>query len=224
MIDKKLLPEYIAAARKSVNARGYFSTPGARDVYLQWSVRVGKRLLVPVRRLVKLFWEDAPLRMAEFLSEDLIFLDLDAPDKATVFREIVEAMARQGTISSATAFLSELMEREAIEPTCIGRSVAFPHTRTDLVKRPVIAFARPLVPIPFSDSADDNARLIFVMGTPKSENNLYLNILSRLCKMLRQPDFRDALIAAASPREALELIKQKELRDLEQRHTPSLVS
>jgi fructose-specific phosphotransferase system IIA component len=161
--------------------------------------------------------------MAEFLSEDLIFLDLDAGDKNGIFRQIVERMARHGAISSPSAFLHELLEREAIEPTCIGRGVAFPHTRTDLVKQPVIAFARSRVPISFNNSSADDARLIFVMGTPKSENNLYLNILSRLCKMLRQPDFREALISARSPREVLRLIRHKELQDLEKRHSPSLV-
>jgi mannitol/fructose-specific phosphotransferase system IIA component (Ntr-type) len=161
--------------------------------------------------------------MAEFLSEDLIFLDLDAGDKTGIFRPIAEGMARHGAINSAPAFLNELLVREAVEPTCIGRGVAFPHTRTDLVKHPVIAFARPRVPISFNNSSADDARLIFVMGTPKAENNLYLNILSRLCKMLRQTDFRDSLISARTPREAMRLIQQKELQDLEKRHSPSLV-
>jgi len=162
--------------------------------------------------------------MAEFLSEDLIFLDLDVADKAGAFLAIVEGMAYHSAIIDPTTFLKELLDREAVEPTCMGRSVAFPHTRTDLVKRPVIAFARPLLPIPFNNSIEDDVRLIFVMGTPKSENNLYLNILSRLCKMLRQPDFRDSLLAARTPREALRLIKEKESQDVEKRHIPSLVS
>jgi hypothetical protein len=42
--------------------------------------------------------------------------------------------------------------------------------------------------------------------------------------MLRQPDFREALIAAESPREALRLIEHREVQDLEKRHPPSLVS
>ncbi len=162
--------------------------------------------------------------MAEFLSEDLIFLDLDVADQAGAFRAIVEGMAYHGAITDPSAFLRELLEREAIEPTCMGRGVAFPHTRTDLVKHPVISFARPLLPIPFNNDSADDVRLIFVMGTPKSENNLYLNILSRLCKMLRHPDFRDSLIAARTPREALRLIETEELYAAEKRHVPSLVS
>lgn len=163
------------------------------------------------------------MRMAEFLSEDLIFLDLDAADKTSAFRAIVEGMARHRAIDDASAFLHELLDRESIEPTCIGRGIAFPHTRTDLVKRPVIAFARPLAPISFNDSAADDVSLIFVMGTPKAEANLYLNILARLCKMLRQPDFRAALISAQSRREVMRLIQEKELQAVEKRPVPSPV-
>lgn len=164
------------------------------------------------------------MRMAEFLSEDLIFLDLDAADKITAFRGIVDGMARQQAIGEPAAFLEELLEREAIEPTCIGRGVAFPHARTDLVKRPVIAFARPRHPIAFNDSTDDNVQLIFVMGTPKIDTNLYLNILARLCKMLRQPEFRSALLTAQTPREALRLIQNAELQAAENQQTANQVS
>jgi len=148
--------------------------------------------------------------MAEYLSESLIFLDLDADDKATALRAIVEGMARQRAIENPAAFLQEILDREAIEPTCMGRGVAFPHARTDLVKRPVIAFARPIFPIPFNDHIADDVCLIFMMGTPKAEANLYLNILARLCKMLRQSDFRDALLSAQTPRETLRLIQENE--------------
>jgi mannitol/fructose-specific phosphotransferase system IIA component (Ntr-type) len=161
--------------------------------------------------------------MAEFLSEDLIFLDLNVADKISAFRAIVEGMARHRVIDDPAAFLHELLDREAIEPTCIGRGIAFPHTRTNLVKRPVIAFARPLTPISFNNSAADDVSLIFVMGTPKPEANLYLNILARLCKMLRQPDFRAALISARSPREALLLIQEKEAQAAEKRPAASPV-
>lgn len=224
MIDKKLLPEYIADAPVGSRGEILFRTFGCLPVFLGKMKRSNVTLRQKVRRLSKSLWEDAPLRMAEFLSENLIFLDLDAPDKASAFRVIVEGMAHHGAISAPSAFLSELLEREAIEPTCMGRGVAFPHARTELVKRPVIAFARARTPISFSNSTTDDVLLIFVMATPKSENNLYLNILSRLCKMLRQPEFRDALISAKTASEALELIEEKELQDLERQHIPSLVS
>jgi len=162
--------------------------------------------------------------MAEYLSEGMIFLDLDAIDKISAFRHISESMARQRLIGDPDAFLEELLEREAIEPTCMGRGVAFPHTRTDLVKRPVIAFARPRRPIPFNDQPADNVHFIFVMGTPKAEANLYLNILARLCKMLRRPEFRDALTTVQTPQDALRLLQQNETLAAEKFHAAQPVS
>ena len=154
--------------------------------------------------------EIVDVRMAEYLSEDLIFLDLDAADKLTAFKTIVRGMARHRYIKDPSTFLDELLEREKVEPTCMGRGVAFPHTRTALVKQPVIAFARPRRPIPFNDRPADDVHLIFVMGTPKAEANLYLDILARLCKVLRQPEFRRALQGVKTPGEALRLFQESE--------------
>jgi len=148
------------------------------------------------------------MQLSDFLSEKLIVLELDARDKLEAFRIMVARMARHNAITRPEVFLDEIIAREDIESTCIGRGVAFPHTRTTCVNRPVIAFGRARQSIPFTAKEVDQVRLIFVMGTPKDDSNTYLQILARLCRMLRQSRFRERLLAATTPKEVLNLFDE----------------
>jgi PTS system fructose-specific IIC component len=148
------------------------------------------------------------LQLSDFLSEHLVLLELEADNKIDAFRAMVNNMARHQVITSPEIFLNEVIAREAIEPTSIGRGVAFPHTRTFCVSRPVIAFGRSRQGIPFSSKESDDVQLIFVMGTPKDDSNTYLQILARLCRLLRQSHFRERLLAAPTPKAILDLFNE----------------
>jgi fructose-specific phosphotransferase system IIA component len=150
------------------------------------------------------------MQLSDFLSEKLIVLGLEANDKREAVRTMVARMASHNAISSPETFLNEVIAREDLEPTCIGRGVAFPHTRTLCVTRPVIAFGRATHNIPFTSKESDDVRLIFVMGTPKDDANTYLQILARLCRLLRQQSFRERLLAATTPEEILDLFNEYE--------------
>jgi PTS system fructose-specific IIC component len=158
------------------------------------------------------------MQLSDFLSEKLIVLELEAHDKVEAFRKMVARMARHHAITSPDVFFDEVMARENIEPTCIGRGVAFPHSRTLCVKRPVIAFGRARRSIPFTAQESDNVQLIFVMGTPKDDCNTYLQILARLCRLLRQTRFRERLLAAATPQEVLDLFDEYEATPAVEQH------
>ncbi|MDZ7290132.1 MAG: PTS sugar transporter subunit IIA [candidate division KSB1 bacterium] len=156
------------------------------------------------------------MQLSEFLSEQLILLGLEAKDKIEAFRAMVARMASQNAITSPETFLEEVIKRESIEPTCIGRGVAFPHTRTMCVTRPVIALGRTKASIPFTSNDSDNVQLIFVMGTPKDDSNTYLQILARLCRLLRQNNFRERLLTAATPKEIVNLFNEFDTPAVEQ--------
>ncbi len=145
------------------------------------------------------------VQLSDYLSENLIILDLQAQNKAEAFHQMVSSLAASKLIADPAAFLEEVLAREAIEPTSIGRGVALPHTRTRSVRRPVIVFARAQHGIPFTANHADPVQLIFMMGTPKDEANLYLQILARLCRLLRRNEFRDRLLTASTPQEILKL-------------------
>lgn len=149
--------------------------------------------------------------ISKFMRPDLIFLDIQGRSKQEIFQEIIEGMARAHVIEHPKAFLEEILQREEQAPTCIGRGVALPHTRTIFVDRPVIAFARTTSPVSFSPFPEDQVEMIFLMGTPKEDPNTYLRILGNLCKLLRRKEIRAMLLTAQSPAEVLDILSERKI-------------
>ena len=149
------------------------------------------------------------MNISKYMRPDLVFLDLVSRDKDDLFAKIVQGMAQCHVIKQPAAFLDEILQREIQAPTSIGRGIALPHTRTLFVAKPIIAFARVRPPIRFTSHPEDEVELIFLMGTPKDDPNIYLQILGHLCKRLRKPAFRESLLEATSPAEVLALLSCK---------------
>ena len=53
-------------------------------------------------------------------------------------------------------------------------------------------------------------RLFFVLGTPKSKPADYLAVVSALCRLLRDPADREAMLSAATPEDFISVIRAAE--------------
>ena len=76
--------------------------------------------------------------LADLLDEKQIALNLRAHTQEEALREIVVLLHANEQISDPEKFLAALMTREAASSTVAEHGVAFPHARTDLVKKIVL--------------------------------------------------------------------------------------
>ena len=150
------------------------------------------------------------MKISNYLRSDLIFLDLDAQRKDNAIAKIVELMEKNHVLTDSSAFLSEVLQRESLGSTAIGKGVALPHARTQNVKEIVIAFARLKEGVDFGAEDKEPVRLIFLLGTPLDAVGEYLKVLARLSKLLRDAKIRKGLLKAESPKEVLELFSNAE--------------
>ena len=139
------------------------------------------------------------MKIADYLRDDLIFLDIDASDKEEAIVKTVQAMSDKGVLKDVTKFLKEVIDREALGSTAIGEGVAFPHARTQYVNGIVIAFSRLKNGVNFDAADNKPVRLIFLMGTPIQKVSEYLKVLAELSKQLRIERVRKTLLEASDP-------------------------
>jgi nitrogen PTS system EIIA component len=150
------------------------------------------------------------VRLLEYLSTNLIFLDLSGKDKNDVITKVVHLMKQQKAIDDEKDFLKEVFQREALGCTAIGGNVAIPHARTKTVNKIIIAFARLTPGIDFG--ADDKApvRLLFILGTPLDAVGEYLKVLAKLSKLLKEEKTREKLILARNAKEVYKVLEDSE--------------
>lgn len=150
------------------------------------------------------------MRVSDYLKESFCLMDLKANSREEAIKEIVEQLSQGGGIKNKEKFIEDILEREALGSTGIGKGVAIPHSRTETVKGFVIGFGRTREGIDFKSLDGEKVNLIFLMGADPKELNLYLRILAELSKLLMNNSFRQALISASTPKEVIEIIKKFE--------------
>jgi mannitol/fructose-specific phosphotransferase system IIA component (Ntr-type) len=80
--------------------------------------------------------------------------------------------------------------------------VAFPHARTDHVKRLVLAVGRSRSGVNF-ENGGENIHFIFVIGTPRRMVTEYLALVGAMARILRQDEVREKLMQVKTPEEFL---------------------
>jgi mannitol/fructose-specific phosphotransferase system IIA component (Ntr-type) len=137
-------------------------------------------------------------KLAQLLDPTRVTLDIHSAESTGALREVAGLLEGHPDVTDFAGFYSDLLARERIETTCLGNEIAFPHARTEHVTRIVMAVGRSDPGVYFENS-DQTVRLIFVLGTPKSNAGDYLQVVGLLCRILKNPLGRETLLGAATP-------------------------
>ncbi|MEY4386130.1 MAG: hypothetical protein RLY20_1413 [Verrucomicrobiota bacterium] len=154
------------------------------------------------------------IRLHELLAPTSTTLALAGRDRDSVLRELVGLIPKieeQPTVKDT--LLRALHEREQLHSTGIGDGVALPHARNalvGLVDKPIIVFGRHNPGIPYGAIDGKPAQLFFLIIAPTVTQ--HLGILARISRVLNNPRLRQSLLNASNAVQALDLIKEAELK------------
>ena len=103
---------------------------------------------------------------------------------------MVELMAKGGISTIYRRYKEGVLKREEEGTTGIGEGIAIPHAKTDAVSAPGLATM--LVPQGVDYDALDGqpVHMIFLIAAPNTEDNVHLEVLSRLSMLLMDDEFR----------------------------------
>jgi len=151
-------------------------------------------------------------KITQLLAPARIALSLRSIERTAALHEVANLVATHPDVANFDGFYRELLARDRLETTCIGHSIALPHARTEHVRSIVLSVGRSDAGIPFENThgGTDSVRLLFMIGTPKNKPGDYLAIVSALCKLLKDLSHRDALLAATTPEEFIQVIAAAE--------------
>jgi mannitol/fructose-specific phosphotransferase system IIA component (Ntr-type) len=148
-------------------------------------------------------------RLSQLLDHSRITLNVQSTKRTVALNEVARLLDGHPDVTNFQGFYNELLARERLDTTCLGNEIALPHARTEHVKKIVMAVGRSPAGIHFENS-NQNVRLIFVLGTPKSNPGDYLQVVSALCKIFKDPANREALLAATTPEAFVQTIVSAE--------------
>ncbi|MDI1318865.1 MAG: PTS sugar transporter subunit IIA [bacterium] len=150
-----------------------------------------------------------PVRLSSLLEPARISLHLQSTKRTAALNEVAGLLQTNPNVANFPGFYNELLARERLDTTCLGNEVALPHARTEHVKKIVIAVGRSDTGVHF-ENGDQNVRLMFVLGTPKSNPGDYLMLVGSLCRLIKDAPNREALLAAPTPEAFIATVKELE--------------
>ncbi|MEO8030243.1 MAG: PTS sugar transporter subunit IIA [Gemmatimonadota bacterium] len=147
--------------------------------------------------------------LTELLPADRIRLPLQATDKTGVLKELVDFLAERSG-GNATEILAAVREREAVLSTGIGFGIAIPHAKAPSVATLGLVAGVSKLPISFDAIDGEPVRLFFLLVGPEAAAGLHVKALSRIARVVRREQVREALLAAATAEAFVKIIATAE--------------
>ncbi|WP_287714618.1 PTS fructose transporter subunit IIABC [Blautia sp.] len=159
------------------------------------------------------------MRITDLLDKRSISLNGAPKSKEEALDQVVALMAESGKINDEEAYRKQVYAREEESTTGIGEGIAIPHGKGDAVDRPGLAAMVVKDGVDFDALDGEPVTLIFLIAAPNTEDNVHLDVLSKLSVLMMDEEFSDSLRNAKSPDEFLEIIDKAddEKPDIDQR-------
>lgn len=149
-------------------------------------------------------------RLSQLLDPARILLQVKNTKRTSALNEVAQLLANHPDVANFDGFYAELLARDRLDTTSLGHGFAVPHARTDHVRQIVLAVGRSDQGIMFE--AGENVHMMFMLGTPKSRPGDYLQVLSILCRLLKDPANREAFLGAPTPEEFIRVLTAAEAK------------
>lgn len=131
--------------------------------------------------------------MAEpLITADLVALDLEAPDRDTAARALIDLLVSAGRVTDADGFHADVRAREAQMATGMPGGIGLPHARSEHVTVPSLAVGRVPAGVDFG-APDGPATLVFLIAAPAGGDADHLTILAALARRLVHESFRTSI-------------------------------
>ena len=150
------------------------------------------------------------MKITDLLKPQSILLNASPTNKADAIYTLGDLMDKGGNLSDKAEYLEAVFAREESGSTGLGDGIATPHAKSAGVKE--AGLAAMVVPngVDFDALDGQSSRLFFMIAAPEGAADTHVEVLSKLATMVIDPDFKNALIQAATVDRFLELITAKE--------------
>ena len=153
------------------------------------------------------------MKITDLLDVKSIELNGKPTSKKEAINKMVDLMCAGGNIKDKEEYKKVVFKREEESTTGIGEGIAIPHGKSDAVKSPGLAAMVVKNGVEFDSLDGEPADLIFLIAAPDTEDNVHLDVLSKLSVLLMDEEFTSELRSAKTKEEFLKIIDKRENTD-----------
>ncbi len=149
--------------------------------------------------------------ITKLLSPGSICVGLAGATKDEILESMLDTLEGHPAVVDLEQVREDVASREKIMSTGVGQGLGLPHAKTAGVTETMAVFAVTAEPIEFRAIDDEPVRLLFMLLGPETSRSQHIKVLSRISRLMNRHQIRDALLAARSPEEVVEILSDGEL-------------
>lgn len=146
------------------------------------------------------------MRITDLLDKRSISLNSNPASKQEALDQVIALMMNSGKILDEEAYRKQVYLREEESTTGIGDGIAIPHGKCDAVEKPGLAAMVVKDGVDFDALDNAPVHLIFLIAAPNTEDNIHLDVLSKLSVLLMDEAFVENLKNASTVEEFLQIV------------------
>ncbi|NNE47122.1 MAG: PTS sugar transporter subunit IIA [Rhodothermales bacterium] len=149
--------------------------------------------------------------ITKLLRPGSICVGLRGATKDEILESMLDTLEGHPAVIDLEKVREDVASREKIMSTGVGQGLGLPHAKTAGVTETMAVFAVTEEPIEFRAIDDEPVRLLFMLLGPETSRSQHIKVLSRISRLMNRHQIRDALLAARSPDEVVEILSDGEL-------------
>ena len=153
------------------------------------------------------------MRITDLLDARSILLDASPKSKSEALDQIVDLMVKSEKINDKEAYRKQVYAREEESTTGIGEGIAIPHGKCDAVTKPGLAAMVVKDGVDFDSLDGEPVTLMFLIAAPNTEDNIHLDVLSKLSVLLMNEEFTESLRNAKTVEEFMNIINDADEKE-----------
>ncbi len=152
------------------------------------------------------------MKLTDFIPRKAIVPHLKSKDKKGVVQELVQAARKghEGEKFVVAEIVDAILQREKMGSTGVGGGVGIPHAKLEGIRNVIGAFGRTSTGIDFSAVDGEQVHVVFLILSPPSKNDAYLQALQKVMGAIKRPHFLKFLRSAKNPKDIEEIFREVE--------------
>ncbi|MEJ8309966.1 PTS IIA-like nitrogen regulatory protein PtsN [Agrobacterium larrymoorei] len=150
------------------------------------------------------------MALADLLHQDAIIPALKVNSKKQLLQELAAKASRITGVSERDVF-DVILQRERLGSTGVGHGIAIPHGKLSSISSITGVFARLETPVDFEALDDQPVDLVFLLLAPEGAGADHLKALSRIARVLRDPELVAKLRATESDTAIYTFLNQEQV-------------
>lgn len=149
---------------------------------------------------------ETEIKIRNILSTDrIVFIEKNT--KIDALNQLSSVLGQAPQIKDRAELSKEILKREELMSTAIGRGIAIPHVRLASVTDLVMAIGICKTPLTDFGALDDEpVNLMIMIAAAHNQHSYYLKTISHISSILKQDDLRNAILNAKTQQDAYKVL------------------